>query len=494
MATSILPKINLRRTFLIARRDYLGYVKTVGFWVSFFLPFIGGALGYGFTQLDLEFSPPRYEAILDETGQYADGILDLHEAKNKRRVELMIEGLGKAMLSDADEAAIKQTLETQGAKAARAEIEAKMPSLSGQLKSLDSKVNFVDPPASNLEALKLYLTGEKTMSLAGEDRPLDGLLYITEKDGQPNVEYWSKNINASEATNLASQYFERRAEGQYLETGGLTRKGLVEARQGKLEVESFDPTKAVSETGTQAVTRADKVPYYVAAALSIFLWLTVFSGAYMLLTSMLEEKLNKLLEMMLASTRFSEIIFGKLLGVAALTLTAMAPYIILGVVGIGAIIFTQDSEITRALAESFTPKLLIFFVVFLILGYIFYGACFIAMGALSQSMQDAQTITTPIVIVLTLCVMVVPLGLESPDSPLLRLASFFPLSSPFAVIIRLPSDPPLWELVLSAVLLAIVSIGVIWASGRIFRYGVLSGSGVGAINGWFKRVILRKKT
>jgi len=101
MATSILPKINLRRTFLIARRDYLGYVKTVGFWVSFFLPFIGGALGYGFTQLDLEFSPPRYEAILDETGQYADGILDLHEAKNKRRVELMIEGLGKAMLSDA---------------------------------------------------------------------------------------------------------------------------------------------------------------------------------------------------------------------------------------------------------------------------------------------------------------------------------------------------------------------------------------------------------
>jgi ABC-2 type transport system permease protein len=165
----------------------------------------------------------------------------------------------------------------------------------------------------------------------------------------------------------------------------------------------------------------------------------------------------------------------------------------LGGAGVGAINFTQDSEITRALAESFTPKLLIFFVVFLILGYIFYGACFIAMGALSQSMQDAQTITTPIVIVLTLCVMVVPLGLESPDSPLLRLASFFPLSSPFAVIIRLPSDPPLWEIVLSAVLLGIVSIGVIWASGRIFRYGVLSGSGVGAINGWFKRVILRKK-
>lgn len=494
MATSFLPKINLRRTFLIARRDYLGYVKTIGFWVSFFLPFIGGAIGYGFTKLDVEFSPPRYEAILDETGQHADGIIALHEAKNKRRVEMMIEGLGGALLTEADEASIKETLDTQGSLAARKAIEERLPSLSGQLKSLDSKLNFITPPGKTLDGIKPFLTGGQTLKLDDKARSLDGLLYITSNDGLPNVEYWSKNINSSEAKTLASQYFERRAEGQYLESAGLSRAGLIEARSSKLKVESFDPTKTATETETQAVTKADRVPYIVAAVLSGFLWLTVFSGAYMLLTSMLEEKLNKLLEMMLASTRFSEIIFGKLIGVAALTLTAMAPYIVLGVGGVVAVIITQDSEITRALAESFTPKLLFFFVLFLILGYIFYGACFIAMGALSQSMQDAQTITTPIVIVLTLCVMVVPLGLQSPDSPLLRLASFFPLSAPFAVIVRLPSDPPLWEIIFSAMLLALVSIGVIWASGRIFRYGVLSGSGAGAITGWFKRVVLRKRT
>jgi len=88
--------------------------------------------------------------------------------------------------------------------------------------------------------------------------------------------------------------------------------------------------EAPAKTVDALVTKEDRAPYMVAAALAFFLWLTVFSGAYMLLTSMLEEKLNKLLEMMLASTRFAEIIFGKLLGVAALTLTAMAPYIILG--------------------------------------------------------------------------------------------------------------------------------------------------------------------
>lgn len=493
MAISVLPKVNLRRTFLIARRDYLGYVKTVGFWISFLMPFIGIAVGYAFTQFDVEVSPPRYESILDETGQHKSGILALHEARNRQQFERLITSLEGAMLDAETASSIKETLRTEGAEAAQAAIESKVPSLKGQLKPIENKLNFIEPPAETLDAIKPYLVGEKLITLQGKERPLDGLLRITQGPDGPVVNYWSKNINANAAKDLTEDYFKALAETQFLATGGLTREGFKAAQKGRLNVESFDPTKVVGEAESQEVTKADRIPYFVAAGLSIFLWLTVFSGAYMLLTSMLEEKLNKLLEMMLASTRFSEIIFGKLLGVAALTLTAMAPYIILGVMGIIAVILHDNSEITQALLASFTPKIIIFFFIFLVLGYIFYGACFIAMGALSQSMQDAQTITTPIVIVLTLCIMVVPIGLNAPDSSLLRIASLFPLSAPFSVIIRLPSDPPLWELILSAVMLALVSLGVIWAAGRVFRYGVLSGSGVGAIQGWFKRVILRRK-
>ena len=489
---SVLPAVNLRRTFLIARRDYLGYIKTWGFWISFLMPFIGMGFGIGFATLDVELSPPRYETILDETGQYADGILALHEDNQSQKVERFIDGLGAVTMTEAQEADIRETLERDGSVAAKAQIEREIPSLKGQLKSLDSKVNFVDPPAETLAASQEYLKGESLVQVDGKSRPLDGLLHITQTEEGPKADYWSKNINAPDLKNLARDYFENRAEENYLATGNLTSEGLAEAKKGRLEVESFDPTKVSDDTTSQAVTDADKVPYYVAAGLSIFLWLSVFSGAYMLLTSMLEEKLNKLLEMMLASTRFSEIIFGKLLGVAALTLTAMAPYILLAIFAGTAIALKGDSEMTQAFTQSFTPKLLIFFFIFLVLGYIFYGACFIALGALSQSMQDAQTMTTPIVIVLTLCVLVVPLGIATPDSPLLRLASLFPLSAPFAVLVRLPSDPPLWELILSAVLLALLSLGVVWAAGRVFRYGVLSGSGMSAVTGWFKRTILRQ--
>ncbi len=137
--------------------------------------------------------------------------------------------------------------------------------------------------------------------------------------------------------------------------------------------------------------------------------------------------------------------------------------------------------------------MIIFLIIYLILGYILYGAFFIALGSLSSSMQDAQTLTTPILFILMACAAVIPLGLTAPDSPLLRIATFIPFSAPFANIVRLPSDPPLWELILSTVFLAVLCLGTIALAGRIFRFGVLSGAGAGVVVAWFKRVILRRK-
>jgi ABC-2 type transport system permease protein len=89
---------------------------------------------------------------------------------------------------------------------------------------------------------------------------------------------------------------------------------------------------------------------------------------------------------------------------------------------------------------------------------------------------------------------IVPYGISNPDSPILTFASLFPLSAPFAALVRLPSDPPLWELILSTIFLAMLTIGVIALASRVFRFGVLSGSGAKAVTDWFKRTILRQKT
>ena len=489
-----LPAINLYRTYLIARRDYLGYVKTWGFWISFFLPFVGAAIIFAVNLAGFSVSPVRYEAILDETGQHASVIVQKETDKQYELIADILNGMGETLLNDDQAEILAQTIETQGIEAGKAFIDAKVPGATGRMKTLDSKLIFIDPPAQDLNSLKVYMRGDKTAQYEGKDVKLNGVLHIYDEDGL-KADYWSSNVTDNPVRDLAKSYFRDVSVDNYLATGGLNRDGLQIAEDNRIKIEAFDPTKAETADGEgQKVSSKDRIPYITAFVLSMFLWMTVFSGAYILLYSMLEEKMNKLLEMMLATTRFSEIILGKLLGVALLTITAVLPYIIMGVVGVIGVIVLGPSDVAQGLITAFSPKMITFFAIFLVLGYIFYGCLFIALGALAESMQDAQTLSTPIMFILMGAIFIVPIGLRTPDSPLLIFASWFPLSSPFAMIMRLPADPPLWQLLLSVGLLMATTFGIILLSGRIFRFGILSGAGAKVAMDWFKRTILRRKT
>lgn len=487
------PAINLRRVYLIARRDFLGYVKTWGFWISFFLPVIFGGLGFVAAQLDINVEPVRYETILDETGVHGKAILELRQQDQSRQDWRMIHSTAAMVLGDTDYQELERIYNAEGSGAARAFIDTKIPGFSSNMRPSSVNMIFVDPPADTIEGIQPYVRGEKAIMYEGADVTLNGVLHIHDNAGKLSVNYWSSNVTNEDVMRLAERYFEDRATRAYLSTGGLTPEGLRSARRSQVDVAAYDPTKELrGETDTQAVTIRDRIPFIMSWVLAAILWLTVFSGSYMLLTSMLEEKLNKLMEMMLASTRFSEIIFGKLIGVAALTLTAMLPYLLIGVAAT-VLVAIKNPEAALGISDALTLKLMIFFPLFLLLGYVFYGAFFIALGALAESMQDAQTLTTPIMLVLTACVMVVPLSMNAPDSPLLTFAAWFPLSAPFANIARLPLDPSWWELSLSALFVFVLSVGVIWIAGRIFRYGILSGSGVKGVRRWIARVIFRRK-
>ncbi len=491
----ILPAINMRRTYLVARRDFLGYIKTWGFWISFLMPFVFGVLGFFASSWEFDLEPTRYEAILDETGLHGHKIRALRDTELKANERKVFEAIDQVSAVTGMKSQLLDIYDKQGSQAALNFLEGEFPQISNRVKLPKPSFIFVDPPSNDFEDLKEYINGNKTFMHEGKPSKLSGVLRLYEEDGKILGNHWSTLVNTDGELRFYSRYFRAISVENYLSSGGLTVDGLNDARQPKFEIESFNPAKEISgEVTSQAVTKSDMIPYVVAAVMTVMLWLTIFSGSYMLLTSMLEEKLNKLLEMMLASTRLSEIIFGKLLGVAALTLTAMIPYFLIGGVGIVAATIIGGPEVAAGLSNAFTLKMFIFFPVFLVLGYIFYGSFFIALGTLANSMQDAQTLTTPIMLILTMCVMVVPVGLNSPESPVLQLATWFPLSAPFAAIMRLPSDPPWWELIMSAGFVFLMALAVIWFAGRIFRFGVLSGAGVKGIWVWFKRVVLRRKT
>ncbi len=491
---SYLPKINLRRTFLIARRDFLGYVKTWGFWISFLLPFIFGGFGFFAATADIDLTPTQYVSVIDETGVHGQRFQKLYDEMIEDQARTALSAKSFFIQDKEKRQEFQRILRVDGTQAAQTYISENIPGISTSYKPPEPAFELIESPAANLTELLPYLRGETFVTIEEEQKELGGVIIF--KSGQspeePAAEYWSTNVSRLDASRLADKYLRHLAREAYLKPQGLTVAEIDRRENLAAKTALFNPIK--TEDKDQGVNKSDTVPFLAATVAAMMLWLTVFSGAYMLLTSMLEEKLNKLLEMMLATTRFSEIILGKLLGVAALTLSMMAPYILVSVLGVLLyVFFGADQDVVKGLVSAFDAKMIIFLIINLILGYILYGAFFIALGSLSSSMQDAQTLTTPILFILMACMIVIPMGLTAPDSPLLKIATFIPFSAPFANIVRLPSDPPLWELLLSTGILIVLCIGTIALAGRIFRYGVLSGAGAGVVVAWFKRVVLRRK-
>ncbi len=486
--------ISPRRTYLIARQDFLGYVKTWGFWLTVLGPFLGILVGVMFSVIMSKSEPTRYATILDETGLHASAIEKLLVTENDDAMKLVLRGLAKYTVPQKDKAAFNQTLDEQGIDAAKEFIKKTSPFLAKNFNMPESKLVFIPPPANSMDKLEPYLLGDVKLDIGEETQDLSGVLHIFVIEGVTKAEFWSTSPTKNDLVRLANRHFANQAANTYLEAAGLNRDELRKIRRNSVSVSTFNPEKQADDADGQKVTGNDRIPYIVAAGLAILLWLTVFNGAYMLLMSMVEEKINKVLEMLLATTRFSEIFLGKLIGVAALTLATLLPWIILGIIGFYGAAQFADGAVADGLAKAMTTKMLIFLPVFFILGYVFYGSIFIALGALAESMQDASTLMTPMVLILTACVIVVPIGIAYPDSPILTAAAWFPFSSPFAAIIRLPSDPPLWEILGSVSVLIASCILVVWVSSRLFAHGVLAGGGTASVKAWFSRVVLRKKS
>ena len=490
--TSPLPRLN--RVWLIAMRDFVGYLKTWGFWLSFLFPVIGAVLGLVLVSADIDLSPPKYETIIDETDYHAERLLEYQDERYENRRAVAVQALGRFLPKDEREE-FKAYTDENGADAGLAELKRRGAVGSEQVSIPEPDMIFIDPPAPTLDALRPYLTGERTITVDGAQQALNGVVVIKGTRDDMRAEYWTRNFNNAPAERLLNDYRRRLAQSEFLEAAGLSREDYLAVTEDLGSVRVFDPAKATGAAGAEedeAVSAWDRLPFFAGAGLGFFLLMTIFAGSVALLTSMIEEKMNKLLEMMLASAKFSEIMLGKMLGAALLTLASLLPYILLGVVALVGFLLFGNAEQIGAIRDAFPLSTVLLSVTYLVLGYMFYATILISLGALAQSMQDAQTLSVPMVMVMFLGIVVIQVGLAAPDSPPIVFASIFPLTSPFAMMIRLANDPPLWQVALSLVLLFASVVGVMWLCARIFRFGVLSGAGMSAMKGWFRRTVLRR--
>ncbi len=481
-----------RRVWLIAQRDIIGYLKTWGFWLSFLFPIIlfGGLAA--FNAADIDINPPKYETVLDETNFHGDRLLAFQEEREEDVRRATVSALASTLPKE-DREAFRGLVEEKGPEAGLAELKARGNMVAEQVDFPEPSMIFVPAPAPTLDELRPYLAGDRKITVDGEDVALNGVTVIRGTRDAPTMQYWTRNFNNAPAERLAKSYLRELARSQYLESGGLSLDGYQDAVKGRTDIKVFDPTKAsATSDDDDAVSGWDRAPFLIGAALGFFLLFTIFAGSMALLTSMIEEKMNKLLEMMLASVKFSEIMLGKMLGAAMLTLASVIPYVLVGIGAALYLYFFGTPEQSEAMATAFPPSTIVFSLLYLVLGYMFYATILISLGALAQSMQDAQTLSLPMVMVMMAGFFVIQIGLTAPDSSVVTFASIFPLTSPFAMMIRLATDPPLWQIMLSLALLFASVVGTMWLCARIFRHGVLSGGGLGAIKAWFNRTVLRR--
>lgn len=265
-----------------------------------------------------------------------------------------------------------------------------------------------------------------------------------------------------------------------------------------LENGAMDP----DDPGSSAA--AGKLNIIIGTALGgimgFMMYLVIFIYGSMVMRSVMEEKLSRIVEVMVSSVRPIQLMMGKLIGVGGVGLTQLALWavlipIVLMVVsaflpgmehapmaGMNDVPQVNQESLDgfsggQIIAAIFNLKwwlILPVFIIFFLGGYFIYSSLFAAMGsAISEDMGEGQQLMMPIVIVVLIAFYMLFPVLSNPNGNLAIFASLFPLFSPIIMPARLAFDPPWWQIVLSIVLMLATVWFFIWLTSRIYRVGIL---------------------
>ncbi len=415
----------MRRLFVIARREYLAYVRTVGFWLSMIAVPLGMGLVLGVTGMMEATTPAPAVVVVDQTPGQA--------------------------FTPAVREALEGVSRPGSPRALRRE----------QARIVDPPLALPSEPAAIGQALRPWLSGDERLD---GDRRLAGAFVIHGSGDDIAVDVWTDNPLlgvSSQVTSAVRQEMERRK----LEAAGVDRRLLAEAAALKPRVTDFAPKTA------ERASIANRLPGIVGFGAAMLLWSVIFTGAGILLNGVIEEKSSKVLEVLLSSATVPEILFGKILGVAAVTFTVLGVWGGIGAFGLASAAPQMAAGVSSLLLGN---GLLFYFIFYLVAGYLMYAAIFTAIGSFCETTREAQTLLGPIMIVLTIPVLFLSQALRRPDTPALEILSWIPPFTPFMMTARAASNPPLWQVIgTGAVMLATVAV-VVWIAGRAFRAGAMS--------------------
>ncbi len=205
--------------------------------------------------------------------------------------------------------------------------------------------------------------------------------------------------------------------------------------------------------------------FIVPGALVALMFTIVMISSTPGMQGVVEEKMQRIAEVLLGSLPPFHLMLGKLLGLMGVSLTVAAVYL-------GGALWAAERY---GFVEFLSVPVLAWFFLFQTLSVLMFGSLFLAIGAASTEVKETQTLVMPVMLIACVPMFLLGTAMEDPNNPLVVGASFFPPSTPMLMMARvaISPGPPLWQPLVGMVLVVLTTLGCVYAAGRIFRVGIL---------------------
>ncbi|MDP3402152.1 MAG: ABC transporter permease, partial [Brevundimonas sp.] len=315
----------MNRTLLIARREFAAYAMTVGFWLSLLAFPMFAVLG-GAIPILMRTSEPVRAVVLVEEGPAAQGLAG--SVRNAladdaaRRAERAAEAQEAAVkASGLPKEAVEQAEKQSGGGLSEALNRQRL-----RLVDAPPELTAAAPGEAQDEVVRALLTAD-----VERDERIDSVVFLSrDAEGQPTARVWNRRATDDTVEDFVRDALQTAHRRQVFEAAGIDGTVVAETERFRPDVRAFSPQSA---SGGEVAFR-DRLPGIIGLVSAFVLWSLIITGASILLNSVMEEKSNKILEVLLSSASATEILAGKVLGVAMLTVTVLLVWAGIGAVGL----------------------------------------------------------------------------------------------------------------------------------------------------------------
>ena len=351
----------------------------------------------------------------------------------------------------------------------------------------------------------LYTETTKSIEEFKEEYAKDGYDLLVEVPQIVDLKSNKHKVNFYSAEKLSLISLERieRKLSKALKKYKVSQSDIDQATLDELEIDVTMENAASNEAEGGTSDTSSKTSIIISSALSyimgFMMYMVIFLYGSMVMRSVMEEKINRIVEVVISSVKPFTLMLGKIMGVGFVALTQLMIWIILIPVLLYIVNITmgfdaaassgEAAEALKQLEESgeMNVSLLIeeitklnwlliipAFIIFFLGGYFIYASLFAAVGsAIGDDLGEGQQLMMPIIIPVILALTMVAAVFNDPDGPIAVFGSMFPLFSPIVMPARLPFDPPIWQVIVSILILIGSVIFMTCMAGRIYRVGIL---------------------